>query len=258
MVATVTDILLFYLFFGFRLSGPPTSRTAWRAIYAAERDLRHVNYETLKNVFYQLKKRGFIHTLKKELYLDTKITEEGRQRLQSLLPVYNTKRTWDGRIYLITYDIPEKRKRTRDILRENLERIGCGMLQASVWITPYDPREILEEFAKEYKLKDLILVSDVGKDGSIGQMTIEELIGKVYKAEEVNNSYYEFLNKHEQKKATKLGPEDLSKISFDYFWRLKKDPQLPFELLPEDWAGKQAYLLYRRLVPRKVSSLITI
>lgn len=44
---------------------------------------------------------------------------------------------WDRKWRIITFDIPERMKKTRDALRLHLQRIGCIEFQKSVFIHPY-------------------------------------------------------------------------------------------------------------------------
>ena len=112
------------------------------------------------------------------------------------------------------------------------------MIQESVWLTPYDPNDILREFTKERKLKGSIIVSDLGKDGSIGEEDIKDLVRRIYKLNEINKEYKEFLEKFAGTQTIPL------QTPFAYWKILKNDPQLPFELLPGDWLGERAYQLF--------------
>ncbi len=119
------------------------------------------------------------------------------------------------------------------------------MLQASVWLTPYNPKEVLREFIEERKLAGQVLISDLGEDGSIGEEDLRELVVRVYNLEDLENRYVEFIQKWGGKK--KLNDSEKTRIYFAFTSILMGDPQLPFELLPEDWAGNNAYKLFRFL-----------
>lgn len=203
-------------------------------------DLEEVNYKTLKRAVVYLRKKGLIQILK-EIDSLPKITEEGKKRLSLVLPRYDEERAWDGRVYLITYDLPVERNQERDYLRWFLKKIGCGMLQKSVWITPYNPTKVLEKLLVEKKLGDLILVSSLGKDGAVGEMDLSELMEKVYHLEKINERYKELLENFGQNKLSR------SQFIFGYLNILKEDSQLPFELLPEDWKGEEAYKIYKKI-----------
>jgi phenylacetic acid degradation operon negative regulatory protein len=164
--------------------------------------------------------------------------------LKTTIPFYNEKRTWDRKIYLVTYDIPEDRRKDRDILRNHLEKIGCGMLQNSVWITPYNPRGVLENFIEENSLEGAVITSEVGDKESVGNETLEELVARVYDLDELHGRYLDFNLKYY--KIKKFKPETKQAAIFDFLSVLKDDPQLPFKLLPSDWAGKEAYQIFKK------------
>ena len=51
----------------------------------------------------------------------------------------------------------------RNCFRDRLRKLGCGMLQASVWITLYDPHEILRKIIRYDHLESEVLVSSRGE-----------------------------------------------------------------------------------------------
>lgn len=252
VLSTLTDGLLWSLFFGLYPSS--YSQAAWEKERAANILLSEINYRSLKNSFYNLKRRGLITYLEGKA-LEPKITEEGKKRLASLVPQYYEKRTWDGRIYLVAYDIPEEKKNDREKLREFLLKIGCGKLQASVYLSLYNPKGTLKEFIKERKLSGWIIVSDIGKDGSVGEKNIKELVVEVYGLEVLNERYKEFIRKFGKAKPEEINP---SQAAFSFYSILIDDPQLPFELLPHWWRGNRAHRLFKRMVGGKTLGQLII
>lgn len=208
-----------------------------------QEDLEEFNYQTFKRACNRLKQKGFIQLIKEADTLP-KITEAGEKRVKRLIPFYDKKRIWDGRIYLVTYDLPVKKNKERDCLRIFLKRIGCGMLQQSIWVTPYNPTILLKEFIEEHDLlEELVLVSSVERNGAIGGMTFSELIEKVYDLSSINEKYKVFIKEAENNKETRK-----KSLIFQFLSILRVDPQLPFELLPGDWAGREAYRLFKGLI----------
>ena len=106
----------------------------------------------IKNSFYQLKRQGLI-VYGLRLWQTPQITQAGKEKLKRLLPHYNNKRIWDKRLYLVSYDIPNSKKAVRDNLRQILKTLGCGLLQESVWLTPYNPKEVLKNFVAEHLIE---------------------------------------------------------------------------------------------------------
>lgn len=236
---TLVDLVLFNVFlFGCSFGKGKTSQGAYQALTEASGLLRRFNYRCLRNALAHLKRKGWITAL-----YEGEITTAGRKRLERLLPRFEEKRVWDGSLYLVTYDIPEERRGLRDKLRIYLKRLKMGQLQQSVWITPYNPSKILEEFVRENGLSEgTIVVSKIGKDGFIGKKSLRQFLSDVYGLKEINRRYRQFIK---QAKRAKGG--DRLRLALRFLAILKSDPQLPWELLPEDWAGREAWEKYKRL-----------
>lgn len=236
VLSKAVDMVLVSIYFGLEFE---PKKGGWDPGRKLADDLEQLNYETIKHSFAYLRRKGLVQAVKEKLSLP-KITAQGRERLNSVLPKYQEKRIWDGRIYLITYDLPVKKNIQRNMLRTFLKKIGAGMLQKSVWLTPYNPKKLLQEFIEENSLaEDLILVSSLGKDGTVGEIELSELMDKVYHLSEINLRYREFLFEIKNKRL------DRSQLVFRYLSILKDDPQLPFELLPKDWVGEEAYFQFK-------------
>lgn len=101
---------------------------------------RHHQGELTKAI-YDLKKHGFLEEIeiKGEKWL--KVTPKGRLKLIKKKVLGN----WDGFWRIIAFDIPETRKKTRDVFRSKLAELNCRPIQKSVWITPTDITMELED-----------------------------------------------------------------------------------------------------------------
>lgn len=244
LVSRLTDLALLQVYLGASLV--MRSRYSSHFLYESFGSIQEkIDWEKIQRAFHNLRRQGLIEFVRQKTFYQPIITQQGKRRLANLLPVYESSRLWDGRLYLISYDIPESKRKDRDLLRDYLQKIGCGCLQASVWITPYNPKETLKDFVEEKGLKGLVIVSDVGKDGSIGEENIRDLIVKVYQLKELNERYQEFLEEFSKKGVAK------EQVIFAYFSILQDDPQLPFELLPDGWLGEKAYNLYQKVSSTK-------
>lgn len=245
ILSNLTDLLLWYFFF---VTAPSpfgkTSRAAWEMARKADEAVKEINYDSFKNAIYHLKRKGLLKLIKEELVLKPLITQEGRKRLASLIPSYNSVRSWDGRIYTVAYDIPEKDKRGRDLLREFLKRLGAGKLQESLYLVFYNPKKLIKDFSQEHQISGWILVSDLGKDGTIGEGSLEDLIMRIYKLTDLNQRYKDFIEKFGTSAQKSISP---GQVSFEFLSILRDDPQLPFEVLPNWWEGEKAHKLFRKL-----------
>lgn len=210
-----------------------TNGQLWRAKTAADRFLKDVNYEAIKHALATARKKKWIK--KSSRTAPPEITSKGLERLTASLPQYDEKRIWDGRLHLVTYDIPESKKTQREIFRRYLRRIGCGKLQDSVWMTPYNPIDIVRKFIDAHGLVGTVIISDLGKDASIGEEDMVSLLARVYELEELNVRYEAWLKDIQKSKVI-----DMQSV-FAYLAILRDDPQLPFILLPSWWKGDEAF-----------------
>lgn len=240
VIATAVDFLLISVFYGFEFASAGYGK-GWRAQTKANEALIELNYKTIKRAARYLAQQGLVKTLK-DKFIVPQITEKGRDRVYRIIPKYDKKRVWDGRVYIITYDIPEKRNAQRNLLRGYLRNLGCGMLQHSVWVTAYNPTKVISDFATEHKLQGSIIVSSLGREGAIGDMRVSDLMESLFKLKKINKKYKKFIVK------AGLGKDPSHSLFFNYLSILKDDPQLPFDLLPEGWLGHNAYQAFRRII----------
>ncbi len=248
VVETAVDLVLLEIFFGMEaIFSPPTPGGAWEAYRKSYRDLDQFDYQTIKRALYNLKSKGLVQYTR-ETINHPRITDQGLKRLKAKIPFYDKKRVWDGKIYLVTYDIPEEQKNDRELLRHYLKKIGCGKLQNSVWITPYNPQEVLRDFVEKNDLEGAVVISAVGNRQNVGNESLEELVARVYDLDEFHGRYLDFNLKYY--KIKKFKPEVKQTVVFDFLSILKDDPQLPFKILPSDWAGTEAHQIFKKASKR--------
>ena len=75
-----------------------------------------------------------------------RLTRKGEQKLHiieyGVFPLPKTR--WDGKWRIVSFDINEKRKTSREKLRFLLHQVGFVRLQDSVWVYPYDVEEVID------------------------------------------------------------------------------------------------------------------
>lgn len=83
------------------------------------------------------------------------LTEDGRKRALSYkfdtLALPKAER-WDGKWRIIAFDVPEKKRRGRDALRQKMQELGCVQLQKSVWAWPYECRDEIDFIAETFEI----------------------------------------------------------------------------------------------------------
>lgn len=179
------------------------------------------------------------------------LTVRGKKHLRQLLPEYKLPSKWDGQLWLVTYDIPENQRKSRDILRDRLDQIGCGLIQKSVWLSVKDPRKWLKDFVQENNLSGLVIVSHLGRDGNIGEEGVTALTSRVFKIAALEKRYQKWLSDIQKPNA------NFQPAAFSYLSILRSDPVLPNELLPQPWIGDKARQIFESKILQKSGDIYT-
>lgn len=90
------------------------------------------------------------------------LTSKGTEEYKRKFPIFTkANNKWDGWFVQVAFDIPEKESKTRKLLRTKLKELGFGMLQESVFISPYHFESDLKEFLDYSGLSDYVYVMKV-------------------------------------------------------------------------------------------------
>ena len=87
------------------------------------------------------------------------LSDEGRERaLRYKLGEMKIKRPlkWDGKWHLVTFDIPESKKKARDALRQHLNRIGLIEFQKSIFISPYPCNDEIDFLVELFQINSYV------------------------------------------------------------------------------------------------------
>ena len=91
-----------------------------------------------------------------------RLTPKGETKLRQLkLREYKIKKPkrWDNKWRVLTFDIREERRATRDKIRRTLSTIGFVRLQDSVWVYPYDCEDLITLLKADFKIgKDVLYI----------------------------------------------------------------------------------------------------
>ncbi len=241
---TITDSLLLATYLSLTNMTVRNTYQAFRAGEDAYRMLNKINYQTIKKVTYNMVAKGLLKRITKKGREEIAITKFGHERIEAVIPRYRINRPWDGHIYLISYDIPTSANKSRNLIREYIRKTGGGLLQESLWMNPYNPTQILSDFVTEHDIPGSILVSKLGKDGSVGDEKLPDLIHRVYHLDDLAERYESFLNAYTKRDRKTFYPLE---TAMSYLPILKDDPQLPFPLEPDDFPAARAYQRYLNL-----------
>ena len=103
----------------------------------------------------RLREKGFVELISDE-QLAFRITDSGRDKI--LWEKMKQETEWDGKWRLVIWDIPEKRRSARDLLRSKLKQLGFVQWQKSIWASKKNCTDILRKFIKDIGIEDWVKV----------------------------------------------------------------------------------------------------
>ena len=107
------------------------------------------------STFRGLEKHGYIKKINENQFL---ITPKSlvRIRVSKINDSDWTKQKWDGKWKLIAFDIPETKRRERNIFRSLIKRKGFLGIQESVFISPFADFIELAKLRKELEIEQCV------------------------------------------------------------------------------------------------------
>ena len=128
------------------------------AIVLALKDMK------FKHEIRRLEKKGYVALTKTPDGLAVKLLRKAGRRLKGILfddLVLSSKQSWDGKWRLFIFDIPEKSRLARNMLRRKLKDLGMYNMQRSVYAYPHDCRRELEFIAEYYGIARYAVYAEV-------------------------------------------------------------------------------------------------
>ncbi|MDP2655529.1 MAG: CRISPR-associated endonuclease Cas2 [bacterium] len=124
-----------------------------------------------KGVLARLKYKGEIEFVERDGKKYVRLTDLGEKILdlnrEKLKLTDNKPKKWDRRYRLVMFDIPEKRRRLRKLLRFEMQEVGFLRIQDSVWVYPFDCEEFITLLKADMRIgKDVLyaVVEEIEND----------------------------------------------------------------------------------------------
>ena len=183
--------------------------------------------------------RQVVYTLTDQAW---RLLDEGRTRIFE-----RAHPRWDGQWRMVIYAVPEQERAERERLRRTLSWLGFGPLATATWISPH---ERLDEV--ERALPDTTARLDLLTCRSRDRATDLDMVERCWDLKALGRDYQDFVTRLEELPgmsdlAGLPGPDALRlriEIVSSYRQFPFRDPDLPAELLPEDWPGRRAHELF--------------
>jgi phenylacetic acid degradation operon negative regulatory protein len=213
--------------------------------------------QSVRSAVYRMCRGGLLkvrHNGTKSYYSLTEsglaLLEEGRQR------IFDKKKTkWDGSWSVVVYFIPEEKREARDTLRQELTWMGYGPLSTATWISPNDLSKEVEELAGRLKIREYL---QVFRATHLGFSSPKEIISRCWDLKRIHRGYAGFINEYQGKlegyreqlrRGENIEPGECFAERFKLIHEYRRlpffDPDLPEELLPDNWLRSRARGLFR-------------
>jgi phenylacetic acid degradation operon negative regulatory protein len=188
-------------------------------------------------------RQGWLHPLRLSTGPGYLLTPKAARRLdEAAARIYRTGGTsWDGRFDLVVIDPPAQRA-DRGRLASNLSFLGYGAIDSATWVAARSTDEV-ETLLHESGIRfERFTASHAGgADGSAA------LVRRAWDLAEIGAAYEEFVRELTPV-VSGVGPASDDEAAYSarfalvHAWRtfLFRDPQLPPELLPDQWPGVAA------------------
>jgi phenylacetic acid degradation operon negative regulatory protein len=163
---------------------------------------------------------------------------------------------WDGRWYLLTYSIPETKRDLRRKLRRRLLWLGFGALNHAIWISPRDLRAEVEQIVNALHVRPYV---EYFAAEHWGFSSDKEIVANCWNLDQLNDYYATFIARYDppfQECQARLMAGDSLELQecfvqrfmliHEYRFSPYVDPNLPLELLPDDWLGGRATQLFQQ------------
>lgn len=111
------------------------------------------NKQTIYNTINRMEKDGYLEEVEERGQKRYRATLKGKAKIFAYL---KKDKKWDGKWRIVVFDIPEKQKKMRNYFRGCLIGLGFRKLQESVWISPYNIADTVEELIDLCKAKEFV------------------------------------------------------------------------------------------------------
>ncbi len=230
---------------------------AWTGSLIELLGLLGLSGQAVRSTLSRMSRKGWLKSRKASRYSYYSLTPKCRTLLEEgAKRIFQPRRDpWDGRWHLLIYSIPESKRHLRRRLRKRLQWLGFGALNYGTWISPRNLRDSVKQVVNAFKIRRYVEVftaehRDFSDDA--------EIVARCWDLEGLSEYYATLIERYdplyrEHKERIEAGDHlegkacfiQRSKLIHEYRSSPYVDPNLPLELLPDDWVGESATRLFQ-------------
>lgn len=157
---------------------------------------------------------------------------------------------WDGQWTIVTFSVPEIDRELRRVLRNQLRAMRFGMLQDAFWINPHDHSDKATQMLDELEVG----IGHVFRARHIPRKAASQEIRDAFGLDELAAQYREFIAQYQPLSTGNASYDNAlverTRMVNKWLTFRTEDPELPAELLPEDWPRTEAHRVFLAVYDR--------
>ena len=232
----------------------PRGGEVWLGSLIALLDDFGISERLVRTSVFRLAKDGWLESEQHGRRSYYRLTADGRERFQAATHrIYGEPRPdWDGQWCLLFVSALDAGD--RDVLRRECGWLGFGALTSNVFAHPAPDVEALAATLDRLGVRDDVVIMESREVGETQGM--RRLASDAWGLAELDEGYAGFVEHFRPARAAierrgEVAPATAFALRTlliqEYRKLLLRDPQLPAELLPDDWHGAEAYEICRDL-----------
>jgi DNA-binding transcriptional regulator PaaX len=213
-------------------------------------------------LFERLEMGGLVKKTGRGCHATYRITDTGRSLVRREGPSEHWAKSWDGSWRVVTFDVPEVRRKDRQVLWRALRDRKLGLLQRSVWIWPHPVEEMLSEVIQAEGIPECFCGFT---SRSLFFCTDAEVVASAWNWKEINRRQQSYLDQSSLMTGLLADVRDLSRLGAlarserqAYWWAYSLDPWLPQSLWPKSCKGarvEQEHQRFRQRLAQRMAAL---
>jgi phenylacetic acid degradation operon negative regulatory protein len=226
----------------------PAGGTVWTSTIIDGLSLLGVNERNARQAAARLSEQGLLESERIGRVARWNLTDAGRRLLDDgadrIYGFGNEPRTWSKRWLVIIVSVPEDDRAKRHQLRSRLGFEGFGFLGPGVAVSPHPDREAAaNEVLDDLGLAETAIVL-LAETGTL--VPDLEIIRRAWDLDELAARYEEFADRFARRRPDGGADAFAAVVELVHEWRRFPfdDPEIPDELLPDDWPGQRAGRLF--------------
>jgi len=249
----------------------PRRASVWTSGIVEVLGMLDVSERATRSTLSRMKAKGWLAAHKSGRRSMYQLTSKGRTLLdEGTRRIFGPAPTeWDGCWHIIVYSLPQQLRARRHDLRTRLSWLGYGMLEPGTMIAAIARTSEVQALVDELEVQQYVHFFTRAHLESSGTLAI---VARCWDLEQMNRRYSHFVRRFQSEYETLLTKQknDISmapdKSFANRFWLTyefssfpRQDPNLPTELLPDNWRGREAAELlhaYRALLREPAQAFV--